>query len=70
MPNIGKNVDALDAVLALRAKLGWLYRRDGPICPKIGSKDLYLGEQLLKFGKWNRNVGPIVDQDHGQAEGR
>tara|TARA_B110001450_G_scaffold241583_1_gene251177 strand:+ start:1395 stop:1553 length:159 start_codon:yes stop_codon:yes gene_type:complete len=46
-----KNVDALDAVLALGAKLGCLYRRDGRIRPKIGSKDLYLGEQLLKFGK-------------------
>lgn len=46
-----KNIDALDAVLALGAKLGCLYRRDGRIRPKIGSKDLYLGEQLLKFGK-------------------
>ena len=46
-----KNVDALESVLALRAKLGCLYRRDGLIRPKIGSRDLYLGERLLKFGK-------------------
>ena len=51
MPNIGKNVDALDAVLAWIAKLGYFYLGDGLIRPKIGLIDLYLGDRLLKFGK-------------------
>ena len=51
MPNIGKNVDALDAVLAWIAKLGDFYLGDGLIRPRVGLKDLYLGDRLLKFGK-------------------
>ena len=46
-----KNVDALDAVLAWIAKLGYFYLGDGLIRPKIGLIDLYLGDRLLKFGK-------------------
>ena len=51
MPNIGKNVGALDAVLAWIAKLGHFYLGDGLIRPRVGLKDLYLGDRLLKFGK-------------------
>ena len=46
-----KNVDALDAVLAWIAKLGYFYLGDGLIRPRVGLKDLYLGDRLLKFGK-------------------
>ena len=70
MPNIRKNVDALDAILAWIAKLGYFYLGDGLIRPKIGLKDLYLGERPLEFGKQTRDVVLIVNQDHGQADGR
>ena len=65
-----KNVDALDAVLAWIAKLGYFYLGDGLICPEIGLKDLYLGERPLEFGKQTRDVVLIVNQDHGQADRR